>query len=78
MNRPKFEVYEAQDGWRWRLLASNGRTLCTGEAHTRRRDALRAMKTVRETAVRASMPGRKIGKMKIDVTGTVDGGHLPN
>ena len=47
---PKFEVYEAPDGFRWRLKASNGRILCTGEAHTRERDAWRAVETVAATA----------------------------
>lgn len=28
--------------WRWRRNAANGRILCQGQAHTRRRDAARA------------------------------------
>ena len=39
---PRFEVYPAQDGWRWRLRAANGRIVATGEAHTRKADAERA------------------------------------
>lgn len=27
MKQPRFEVYEAKDGWRWRLKARNGRIL---------------------------------------------------
>ena len=46
MKRPRFEVYRAKDGWRWRLKAANGRTIATGEAHTRERDADRALATV--------------------------------
>ena len=42
MNAPRFEVYRARDGWRWRLIAANGRIVATGEAHTRRADAVRA------------------------------------
>ena len=40
--KPKFEVYPAADGYRWRLKASNGRIVATGEAHTRKADAIRA------------------------------------
>ena len=27
MKRPRFQVYEAADGWRWRLLAANNRLI---------------------------------------------------
>ena len=47
MRPPRFQVYQSRDGWRWRLLAGNGRIIATGEAHTRRRDAERATSTVR-------------------------------
>jgi uncharacterized protein YegP (UPF0339 family) len=46
MKHPRIEIYEALDGWRWRLRAANGRVLCSGEAHTRKRDALRAIDNV--------------------------------
>ena len=42
MKAPHFEVYPAKDGWRWRLRAANGRIVATGEAHTRKADAVRA------------------------------------
>ena len=35
--KPKFEVYPAADGYRWRLKAANGRIVATGEAHPARR-----------------------------------------
>lgn len=54
MKAPRFEVYKARDGWRWRLKAANGRVLCSGEAHTRERDAWRAADTVRLAAVKAA------------------------
>jgi uncharacterized protein YegP (UPF0339 family) len=41
-SQPKFEVYPARDGWRWRLRAANGRIVATGEAHTCKADAVRA------------------------------------
>ena len=63
MKAPHFEVYRAEDGWRWRLKAANGRIVATGEAHSRKRDAERAIRTaamavhdtglVRESGLRA-------------------------
>lgn len=39
------QVYRARDGWRWRRKASNGKiTAESGEAYTRRRDAIVAAK----------------------------------
>jgi uncharacterized protein YegP (UPF0339 family) len=36
-------IYKARDGWRWRLVAKNGHCVAdSGEAYTRRSDALRA------------------------------------
>ena len=52
---PQMQVYRSADGWRWRLRAANGRTLAQGEAHTRRRDALRAAATVVRSAARAAI-----------------------
>ena len=40
--KPKFEVYAAADGYRWRLKASHGRIVATGQAHPRKADAVRA------------------------------------
>lgn len=48
MRTARFEVYKAKDGWRWRLLAANNRQIAQGEAHTRERDAYRAIKAVRK------------------------------
>ena len=34
---PKFHVYEAADGWRWRLFATNGKMVAeSGEAFAKR------------------------------------------
>ena len=44
--KPRFQVYKAADGWRWRLLAGNNKVIASGEAHTRERDAWRAIRTV--------------------------------
>ena len=53
MRLPKFTVYQSADGWRWRLVAANGRVLAQGEANTRERNAWRAVETVREAAALA-------------------------
>lgn len=40
----RWEVWQAKDGWRWRLRAGNGRIVAeSGEAYTRRADACRAL-----------------------------------
>lgn len=49
MKQARFDVYESKDGWRWRLIAANGRILASGEAHTRKADAERAIDTVMDT-----------------------------
>lgn len=55
MRRPTFRIYEAADGYRWRLLAANCRLIAeSGEAYTRRRDCERAVKAVRFAIARAS------------------------
>lgn len=38
-----FEVYEASDGWRFRLRAGNGEPIASGEAYKNRRDAIHAI-----------------------------------
>ncbi len=39
----RIEVYEAKDGWRWRMKAKNGRIIAdSGEAYSSRRGAERA------------------------------------
>jgi uncharacterized protein YegP (UPF0339 family) len=40
---PKFEIWEARDGWRWRFLAKNGKLIAeSGEAYSSRSGAVRA------------------------------------
>ena len=47
---PRFEVYQdKRGGWRWRLKAANNRIIAQGESHTRKRDADRAVRTIKET-----------------------------
>jgi uncharacterized protein YegP (UPF0339 family) len=51
----KIEVYQDRaELWRWRLVAANGRIVAdSGEGYSRRRDALRAVRTFRGLAWRA-------------------------
>jgi uncharacterized protein YegP (UPF0339 family) len=44
----RFRVYQdAAGGWRWRLVAGNGRIVAdSAEAYTRKGDATRALETV--------------------------------
>lgn len=43
----EIQKYQAKDGWRWRLVAANGRTVAEGgEAYTRLRDLGRAIAMV--------------------------------
>lgn len=53
MSDPHFKVYRAADGWRWRLIAANGRIVATGEAHTRKRSAVRACQRIADLADQA-------------------------
>lgn len=56
MNGPRFEVYQDAAGeYRWRLVAGNGEVVASGEGHTRREDAERAVETVRELAAVATL-----------------------
>lgn len=76
MKRARFEIIHAKDGWRWRLISANGRILATGEAHTRRGDAKRAIRTVREAAKDAQVPERLLPIGKIDLSGVLDGSRV--
>lgn len=41
-------IHKAKDGWRWRLVAANGKIIAeSGEAYTREADAERGFETVR-------------------------------
>ena len=46
-----FEIYQAPDGWRWRLRAANGRIIADGgEAYSSRAGAVRAVNRVKQLA----------------------------
>ena len=47
MNR--YVVYNAADGWRWRLVAGNGETIAdSGEAYVSKSNADRAVRSLTE------------------------------
>jgi len=51
MKTAKFEYYEATDGWRWRLKATNGKIIATGgEAYSSKRTCLGGIDSVVESA----------------------------
>lgn len=54
MKQARFEVYRGKDGWRWRLRAANSQIVATGEAHTRKRDAVRACQRIADLADEAA------------------------
>jgi uncharacterized protein YegP (UPF0339 family) len=41
------EPWKAEDGWRWRAVAQNGRIVATGQAHRDHTDAVRAIEDTR-------------------------------
>lgn len=54
MKSARFEVYQdKKKGWRFRLIAANGRIIAQGEAHTREADAWRAVEVVKKTINKA-------------------------
>jgi uncharacterized protein YegP (UPF0339 family) len=51
----RFVIFEAADGWRWHLKAANGEIVAQGEAYTRRRDCVRAIRAVKVGVYRATV-----------------------
>ena len=49
-------IYKARDGWRWRLVARNGRTVAdSGEAYSRKADAKRAAWRLHEAVINSKV-----------------------
>ena len=56
MKSGTFEVYKDKRGQhRWRLKGANGEIMCSGQAHTRKSDAIRASDDVRRVAPTATL-----------------------
>lgn len=53
MTRPaRMHVYEARDGWRWRLKAQNGNVIAdSGQRYATRRNAIKAARMVATTGI---------------------------
>lgn len=48
MNSVRFEVYRTwNDEWSWRLLAANGKPIAQGHEHRLKRNAVRAVRLLR-------------------------------
>ncbi len=44
----RFEIYQANDGWRWRLIAANGNIVAdSGEAYSSKWNAKRAVRRLK-------------------------------
>lgn len=53
---PIMQVYRAEDGWRWRLKARNGRIVASsGERFDKKSNAIRAAETVLSMAFDAEL-----------------------
>ena len=66
MKQARYEVYQAADGWRWRLKSANGEIVASGEGYVRKAGALagvqahrRAAKTERVNVLLASQVATK-------------------
>jgi uncharacterized protein len=46
----KFEIYEAKEGFRWRLKAGNGEIVATGEAYETKAGAVKGTQAVQRAA----------------------------
>jgi uncharacterized protein YegP (UPF0339 family) len=51
----KFEVYQSHNGYRWRLKASNGEIVATGEEYTTHSAAKKGCEAVTRAAVDADI-----------------------
>ena len=55
----KFIVWEAEDGWRWRLISRNNKIVGSGEGYVSEYNATRACKRIRQEAYRAPIEVKK-------------------
>lgn len=51
----KFEIYEAKDGFRFRLKAGNGEVVATGEAYSSKTAAIKGTEAVQRAAAGAKV-----------------------
>ena len=61
---PKFQYYQATDGWRWRLVARNGKIIAdSGEAYVSERKVRAACWRLQEIMLYA---GRPLDMLKVE------------
>lgn len=53
MKQPAFEIFKSADGWRFRLRAANGETVCQSEGYTTKRSAIRGAAACKRNATAA-------------------------
>lgn len=53
MKQSKFEIFKSDDGWRFRLRASNGEIVCQSEGYTTKRGAVRGAAACKRNATGA-------------------------
>ncbi len=51
----KFELYQAKDGWRFRLKAGNGEVVATSEAYSSKEGAVKGCEAVKRAAAEAQV-----------------------
>lgn len=58
MREIRFKVYEAKDGWRWRLLSGNNKIIAdSGEAYSTASNARKAVRRIKQDAADAAIVG---------------------
>lgn len=55
MSAERYEVFQASDGWRWRLVAANGEIVSQSESYTRKDDAARGAADNQDAAADAEI-----------------------
>jgi len=61
--KPQIDVYKAEDGWRWRVRANNGRVLADGgEAYRRRSACVRGIEAASDILVFADYDALRAAK----------------
>jgi len=74
----KFELYMDKSGkFRFRLKASNGQVIATGEAYETKASALNGIESVKKNSAGASDGCRRFGRCQVLGSGSVDAGRGP-
>ena len=52
----KVELFKGKDGWRWRMIGTNGEILSTSEAYASKASAERTVKIVKDALAKPEAP----------------------